>query len=181
MMVELEGAPGQDMFWMQKDGMCSCGNKDCKGDCGHKGGHKGMKMMKMGCGHTDPSQCTEKCKEKCKHVEIIGDGGKCHMEIMDDKGGRKRIHIKAMEDAECKGKEGKIIIKTEDGTKTIDISDMDIDLDLEDLNLDDLDLDEFHKMHMYHLQDAGDLEEEIEELQQEIEELKKELKKLKKS
>ena len=129
----------------------------------------------MSCGHKDMSQCTKKCMEKCKHVEIIGDDGECHMEIFDDEGGKKRIVIKTME-GERHGEEGKIIIKTEDGTKTIDISDMDIDLDL-----DDLDLDELRDVHMYHLQDADDLEEEIEELQEEIEELKKEIKKLQKS
>ena len=186
MMIEVDRAPGQGMQWMQKgQGMCSCGNKHCKGDCGRKGGDhkcgsgmKGMKNMKMGCGHRDMSHCNKECMEECKQLEIIGGGGKCHMEIMDDEDGRKRIFIKQMDldDAECHGKEGKIIIKTEDGTKTIDISDMDIDLDL-----DQLDLDELHNMHMFHLQDADDLEDEIEELQEEIEELKKEIKKMQKS
>jgi len=174
-MVELEGAPGQDMFWSQKSpGMCGCGGKDCKGGCGHKGMKK--KMMKMGCGHKDMSKCTEKCMEKCKKMDIMSGDGKCHMEIMDDEGGKKRIFIKQMGDKDCHGKGGKIIIKTEDGEKIIDISDMDIDLDLDDLNLDEL-----HDMRMFHLQDADDLEDEIKELQEEVEELKKELKKLEKS
>jgi hypothetical protein len=179
-MVDVEGAPGQGMYWMQKgDGMCSCGRKDCKGDCGHKG----KKMMKMKCGHTDPGQCTRECMKKTKQLEIIGEGGKCHMEIMDDEAGKKHVLIKrmGMDEADCHGKGGKIIIKTEDGTKTIDLSDMEIDLDLEDLDLDDLDLDELHNMNMYHLQDADDLEDEIKELQKDIEQLKKELKKLQKS
>jgi hypothetical protein len=197
-MVDLQGAPGKDMFWHQKgDGMCSCGNMDCKGGCGHMGGSKcgsgmkGKKMMKMGCGHSDPSQCTKECMEKCKQMEIIGGDGKCHMEIMDDEGGRKHILIKKMDkdDAGCPGKGGKggkIIIKTKDGTKTIDMSDMDVDLDLDDLelddlDLDDLDLDDLQHMHMYNMQDAGDLEDEIEDLQNQIKELKKELEDLKKS
>jgi membrane-associated protease RseP (regulator of RpoE activity) len=194
-MVELQGAPGKDMFWLQKgDGMCSCGNKNCKGECGRKGdrmrgsGMKGKKMMKMGCGHTDPSQCTKECMEKCKHMEIIGPDSKCHMEIMDDEGGGKHILIKKMDkdDAGCHGKSGKIIIKTKDGTKTIDLSDMNVDLDLDELELDDLDLDDLdldgvYDMHMYHMQEADELEDEIEDLQNQIKELKKELEELKKS
>jgi hypothetical protein len=99
---------------------------------------------------------------------------------MDDDGGKKRILIKTMGDDEgCHGEGGKIIIKTEDGMKTIEMPDLDIDLDLDDLDLDDL--EELHDMKMYHLQDAEDLEDEIEDLKKEIEELKRELEMLKKS
>jgi predicted nucleic acid-binding Zn-ribbon protein len=90
------------------------------------------------------------------------------------------------DDAGCHGKSGKIIIKTKDGTKTIDLSDMNVDLDLDELELDDLDLDDLdldgvYDMHMYHMQEADELEDEIEDLQNQIKELKKELEELKKS
>ena len=104
------------------------------------------------------------------------------MEIMGDDGAKKHIMIKTKGDGKCgEGEGGKIIIKTDEGTKTIDLSDMDIDLNLEDLGLDDLDLDELEGMHMYHMQNADDLKDEIKALQKEIDELKKELETLKKS
>jgi len=170
-MVELEGAPGQGMYRMQK----------CEG----MGEGHGKQMMKMGCGHADPSRCTKECMEKCKQMDIMGGDGKCHMKLMDDDGDKKRIVIKSMGEGGCHGEGGKVIIKTDDGVKTIDLSDilsdMDIDVDLDDIEMDLDDLGEMQKdIHMYHM-DAGDMKEEIEQLQQEINGLKKEIEELKKS
>ncbi len=196
-MVELEGAPGQGMPWFQKG--------HGKGDCGHKGmmmggpgsdecmkkrmmvgggkggdecmGH-GKHMMKMDCGRMDMSDCARKCMEKCKGMGLMGGEGERVMEIIGDDGEKKRIVIKTMGKPGHGGEGHKMIIKTEDGVKTIDLpnidlSDIDIDLDLDDL-------EDLKGIHMYHLE-AGDLEEEIEELQEDIEQLKKELEKLRKS
>jgi hypothetical protein len=181
-MVELEGAPGQGMPWFQKGhGICGCGHKNCKGDCGHKGmmmGGPDKHMIKMDRGRMDMSDCARKCMEKCKQMGLMGGEGEWVMEIIDDDGERKRIVIKTMGEPGHGGEGHKMIIKTEDGVKTIDLpnidlSDIDIDLDLDDL-------EDLKGIHMYHLE-AGDLEEEIEELQEDIEQLKKELEKLRKS
>ena len=114
-MVDVEGAPGQGMSWFQKgDGMCSCGGKDCKGGSGHKcgSGMKSKKMMKMGCGHKDMSQCSKKCMEKCKQMEIIGDGGKCHMEIIDDDGGPGFTDSNSPTGVESQGATGGCFVST---------------------------------------------------------------------